>query len=261
MKLQPLSDILGVEVLGVDAARAPEPREAEEMRQAIAEHHVLVFRNHTLTPPQQVAFGRVFGELETFAPHPSQIPDCPEIFRVSNIEGRGFLDVGLNWHTDNSNLPRPAWISMLFSVEIPPEGGQTRFMDMYQAYDDLPSALRVRVEGRTAHHEGKRYIGIGDRAGGADHPLVRTHERTGRKALYVNFNLTRSISGLDEMETNELLADLRAYLETRPFYSHRWSTGDIVAWDNACTAHMVTRTDPKYPRTLNRLTVIGPEPR
>ncbi len=260
LRLSPLSDTLGVEVAWPDLTTPPDPEEAAELRRALGEYHVLVFRNHGLSPAQQVAFGHAFGELETFAPHPTQLANHPEIFRVSNVEGRGFLDVGLKWHTDNSNLPKPAWISMLFSVEIPPEGGQTRFMDMYAALERMPAELRQRVDGRTAHHEGKRYIGIGDRAGGADHPLVRTHPLTGRKALYVNFNLTRSISGLSEAETETLIDDLRAYLETMPYYSHKWSMGDIVAWDNACTAHMVTRTDPRYPRTLNRLTVIGTAP-
>jgi taurine dioxygenase len=260
VRFVPLGDPLGVEVTDVDWTRPPTPSEAEDLMRTIAAHNVLVFRGHNLAPAQQVAFARAFGELETFQPHPSQIDEHPEIFRVSNVEGRGYLDVGLRWHTDNSNLPRPAWISMLFSVEIPPEGGETRFMNMYDAYERMPEDLQRRIEGRTAHHQGTRYIGVGDRAGGAHHPLVRTHPLTGQKALYVNFNLTRSTSGLDEVETQRLLDDLRAYMETMPYYSHKWRMGDVVAWDNACTSHMVTKTDPTYPRTLNRLTVIGPEP-
>jgi alpha-ketoglutarate-dependent taurine dioxygenase len=254
---------IGVEVAGLDMSRPPTALEVDTLQEALTESHVLVLRNHRLDPAGQVAFARAFGRLETFAPHPTQLAEHPEIFRVSNQPDDGYLDVGRNWHVDNSNLPEPAALSMLFSVRIPAEGGQTRFMDLHRAYETLSGPLKQRVEGRMAHHEGssnRGYIGIGARAGGADHPLVRTHPVTGRKALYVNFNLIRSVSGLTAEETQELLAQLRAHLETQPFRSHRWTMGDVVIWDNASTAHMVTPTDPKQHRTLNRLTTISSRP-
>jgi taurine dioxygenase len=254
---------IGAEVSGIDMSRAPSPLEVDTVHEALWDCHVLVFHNHALNVADQVAFGRALGPLETFAPHPTQIAEYPEIFRVSNQPEDGYLDVGRNWHVDNSNLPEPAALSMLFSVRIPENGGQTRFMDLYQAYETLPDQLKQRIAGRTAHHEGssnRSYIGIGSRSGGADHPLVRTHPVTGRKALYVNFNLIRSISGLAEDETSDLLASLRGHLETMPFYSHEWSMGDVVVWDNASTAHMVTPTEPRYHRTLNRLTTISSAP-
>jgi taurine dioxygenase len=261
--VHPLDGSIGAEVSGLDMSQAPTALQADDLLEALSDHHVLVFRNHALSPAAQVAFGRAFGRLETFAPHPTQIAGYPEIFRVSNQADDGYLDVGRNWHVDNSNLPEPAALSMLFSVRIPAEGGQTRFMDLYRAYESMPAELKKRVEGRTAHHEGsssRSYIGIGPRSGGADHPLVRTHPVTGRKALYVNFNLTRSISGLDEHQTADLLATLRAHLDQVPFYSHTWSMGDVVVWDNASTAHMVTPTDPQLHRTLNRLTTVSSVP-
>jgi taurine dioxygenase len=261
--IRPIAGSIGAEVSGVDMSRPPSQVQADTLLEALSESHVLVFRNHTLSVADQVAFGRAFGRLETFAPHPTQVAGHPEIFRVSNQPEDGYLDVGRNWHVDNSNLPEPAALSMLFSVRIPPEGGQTRFMDLYQAYETLPAHLKERVEGRMAHHEGSKgrsYIGIGPRKGGADHPLVRTHPITGRKALYINFNLIRSIEGSSDEETAELLAALRAHLDTLPFYSHRWSMGDVVIWDNASTAHMVTPTDRQYHRTLNRLTTISGRP-
>lgn len=263
MDLKPLGGDIAAEVTGFDLSHPPTPLEADTLLESISEHHVLVFRDHTLTPEQQVAFGRAWGPLETFKPDPTQVPGHPEIFRVSNQPDDGYLDVGLRWHVDNSSLRQPARISMLFAVRIPAEGGQTRFMDMYRAYETLPDALKKRVEGRTAHHQSsgnRSYIGIGRYASGTDQPLVLVHPSTGRKALYLNYNLIRSIDGLDEDETKQLLADLHAHLETMPFYSHKWSEGDIVAWDNACTAHMVTPTDPAFHRTLNRLTTTFTEP-
>jgi taurine dioxygenase len=263
LDVHPFESTIGAEISGIDMSQSPGPLQVDTLQEALSDCHVLIFRNHTLTPADQVAFGRAFGRLETFAPHPTQIAEHPEIFRVSNQPDDGYLDVGRNWHVDNSNLPEPAALSMLFSVTIPAEGGQTRLMDLYQAYDSLPAGLKQRVAGRTAHHEGsssRSYIGIGPRSGGADHPLVRTHPITGRKALYINFNLIRSISGLTEGETKELLAALRAHLETLPFYSHKWSMGDVIIWDNASTAHMVTPTEPRHHRTLNRLTTVSSAP-
>lgn len=263
LAVHPLSSGIGAEVAGLDMSRAPSAVEADTLLEALSESHVLIFRNHALGVASQVAFGRAFGRLETFAPHPTQVAGHPEIFRVSNQPDDGYLDVGRNWHVDNSNLPEPAGISMLFSVRIPPEGGETRFMDLYEAYATLPAELKQRIEGRTAHHEGSKnrsYIGIGPREGGADHPLVRTHPVTGRRALYVNFNLIRSVSGLTDEETQALLAVLRAHLDKLPFCSHKWSMGDVVIWDNASTAHMVTPTERQYHRTLNRLTTVSDQP-
>lgn len=263
LDVRPFETSIGVEVAGLDMSKPPTAVEVDTLQEALTECHVLVLRNHSLDPASQVAFGRAFGRLETFAPHPTQLAGHPEIFRVSNQPDDGYLDVGRNWHVDNSNLPEPAALSMLFSVRIPAEGGQTRFMDLCRAYDTLPADLKQRVDGRTAHHEGssnRSYIGIGARSGGADHPLVRTHPVTGRKALYVNFNLIRSIGGLTAEATQDLLAQLRAHLDTQPYYSHRWSTGDVVIWDNASTAHMVTPTDATQHRTLNRLTTISSRP-
>jgi taurine dioxygenase len=261
--LQPLGDGMAAEVTGLELSRPPTAAEADTLLESISEHHVLVFRGHTLTPDQQVAFGRAWGPLETFAPDPTQVAEHPEIFRVSNQPDDGYLDVGRRWHVDNSSLPLPARISMLFSVRIPPEGGKTRFMDMYRAYKTLPDALKKRIDGRTAHHQAsgsRSYIGTGRYQPGADQPLVLVHPTTGRKALYLNYNLIRSIDGLDEEEGKQLLAELHAHLEAMPFYSHTWLEGDIVAWDNACTAHMVTPTDPQFHRTLNRLTTTVIQP-
>jgi taurine dioxygenase len=215
-------------------------------------------------------------------------------------EGRpiGRDGAGTHWHTDHTFHRAPASVTLLYAVEVPEDGGDTLFADMHGAYDELPAEMKRRLDGLRAIHryqrkehlytadasvspaereriEALRALRLREEAEAAPsptarrantlpdqlHPVVRSHPVTGRKALYLNDEMTVGIVGMAPAEGVALLKALCARA-TRPerVYRYRWRRGDVVAWDNASVLHAATYTDPQQPRTLYRLTVRGSEP-
>ena len=166
--------------------------------------------------------------------------------------------------------------SLLYAVEIPPEGGDTLFSNMYRAYDTLAPSLKARVERLQAAHSyasspdgyeqgGKRAEITEEQKQGQRreviHPVVRTHPETRRKALYVNPGFTKNIVGMDEAESKRLLDLLYAHAIKDEFiYRHKWRQRDLLIWDNRCLIHLATSYDPKYTRHMLRTTVAGERP-
>jgi taurine dioxygenase len=314
-KAQPLSDVLGAELTGLDARLACSPPVQDSLRAALFRHQVLAIRDQVLTPQQFVAFARNFGELEPFFTNAYSLPDCPEIYVLSNVRraGRpiGRDGAGTHWHSDHTFQREPAIATLLYAVDVPQQGGETLFADMYAAYEALPDGEKHRLGGRRALHryQKKEHLYTADPAQAAAerdgidrlralrqqeeaaislpaaglpaagppaagppaaakapmpdqrHPVVRTHPVTGRKALYLNDEMTVGIDGMPDAEAVELLHRLCAEA-TRPehVFRYRWRRGDIVIWDNPSVLHAATYTDPAQPRTLYRLTIKGPEP-
>ena len=297
---RPLSDLLGAELTGLDARLACSPPIQESLRTALFRHQVLAIRDQTLTPQQFVAFARNFGELEPFFTNAYSLPDCPEIYVLSNVRraGRpiGRDGAGTHWHSDHTFQREPAIATLLYAVDVPEQGGETLFADMYAAYDALPEGEKHRLAGRRAIHryQKKEHLYTADPAQAAAeregidrlravrrqeeaaagppapakapmpdqrHPVVRTHPVTGRKALYLNVEMTVGIDGMPDAEAVELLHRL-CVEATRPehVFRYRWRPGDIVIWDNPSVLHAATYTDPDEARTLYRLTIKGPEP-
>ncbi|HSI00741.1 MAG TPA: TauD/TfdA family dioxygenase [Reyranella sp.] len=280
--IQSVSPHIGAEVIGADLSQPVGDNLFRELHQAwVDADGLLIVRDQHLTPEQQIAFSRHFGELATAGDNPViqkyALPDYPEIFRVSNKkrdgEPLGREDAGTYWHSDGTWQALPSKASILYGIEIPRVGGNTMFTDLYQAWETLTPTMQRVLEGLQAVHAmanaggtsfEREFTGKGDvvAAKAAVHPLVITHPDSGRKALFVNRGYTAGIVGLSRAESEALLAFLFQH-STAPelVYRHSWRPRDLVIWDNRCTAHYAI---PDYKavgdRYLHRTSVKGDRP-
>jgi taurine dioxygenase len=278
LAVKPLSPALGAEIAGLDLRDDLPADTFAEILDAWHRHLVLVFRDQSFSEDEQIRFARRFGELQT-RNRPAEANNerfaakHPEItMLVSNIRENGKLigslpDGEMHFHSDQCYREKPIKASMLFAIEIPSQGGDTLFLNMYRAYEDLPAALKTRVEGRKALNA-YNYDST-TRDGNAEsldltsfpnymQPIVRTHPDTGRKALFVNRLMTWSVEGMDDKEGGALLASLFAHIEQDRFiYAHKWRLGDLVLWDNRCTLHARTDFSDKERRLLRRHAIQG----
>ena len=280
--IQPVSPHIGAEVIGADLSQPVGDNLFRELHQAwVDADGLLVVRDQQLTPEQQIAFSRQFGELATAGDNPViqkyALPGYPEIFRVSNKkqdgEPLGREDAGTYWHADGTWQTFPSKASILYGIEIPRVGGNTMFADLYQAWETLTPTMQRLLDGLQAVHAmanaggtsfEREFTGKGDivAAKTAVHPLVITHPDSGRKALFVNRGYTAQIAGLNRAESDALLGFLFQH-STAPelVYRHSWRPRDLVIWDNRCTAHYAI---PDYKavgdRYLHRTSVKGDRP-
>jgi taurine dioxygenase len=280
-EIRPLSEHFGVEVVGLDLSRPLDERTFAELRRAWFERTVMVVRGQNLSPAAQVDFSRRFGELQIHVLTQFQVPQHPEVLLLSNAKHPdgtpvGFEDAGRYWHSDLSYDAHPSLGTLLYAIEIPPAGGDTLFVDMYRAYETLPDAIKKRIDGRFAVHSYVRNYAKNESKPGirpqlteeqkarlpdVRHPIVRTHEHTGRKALFVNPGFTFAIEGMAEAEGSALLQELFDHALKPEFrYTHVWQPHDLLCWDNRGTMHHATLYDPKYIRHMHRTTIKGPRP-
>jgi taurine dioxygenase len=274
---RPLSAGFGVEV-DVDVSRPLSAEAFGEIERAFYAGQVLAIRGQKLTPRQFAGFAARFGPPQPHVIDQFHHPDDPNILILSNRtkDGQpvGLADAGTYFHTDYSYLQVPARATMLYSIEVPKAGGNTLFANQYAAYDDLPDAMKRRIDGLVGiHHYGNRKVADEMSRVAASplteeqkakmplitHPLVRAHPATGRKALYAVSGSSYGIVGMPEDEAVALLDELAAHA-TQPkyVYSLSYRVGDVVIWDNASLLHSATLTDPADPRTLWRITVKEP---
>lgn len=274
-----LSDVFGVALDGLDLSKPLSDAQFKEVEQAFWDGQVLAIKGQTLQPDQFLAFARRFGRPEPHVIDQFHYKGHPDILILSNKkqDGKpiGLADGGTYFHTDYSYLQVPARVTMLYSVEVPSRGGNTLFANMYAAYDDLPDAMKQRIDGLVVlHHYGNR-DDLNDQSRTAAspltddqknkvtwvrHKLVRTHYGTGRKALYAVSGSSFEIEGMPREEAVALLDELKAHaLQEKYQYSHAYDIGDVVLWDDLATLHSATLTDPNDPRTLWRITVKEPE--
>lgn len=276
--------VIGAEIRGVDLSRPLDPQTFAEIEAAYNEHTVLVFRDQRLTPEQHIAFARRFGPLEIHVLKKYLLAGYPEILLISNLvkddgEFLGLPDAGQTWHTDTSYRTRPSRGSILYAIEIPHDDGgnaigDTLFAGTAPAYDELPAALKQRLQGRTAVHSyGQRKRPPGSKRNtmfkaeiesvpDVSHPVVRTHPYTGRKALYVFEGECVGIEGMPDDEARTLIAELTQHcIQPKFIYRHKWQVGDVVMWDNAAALHLAV-ADYKLPqrRLLHRVTIEGGVP-
>jgi len=273
MRFTPVSPALGIEVEDVDLARALDNAAFERIRQAWYEGLILLFRNQALDEKQQADFAARFGELGKVLNKHGGSGSHPGVMYISNIVENGRLigalpDGEMYFHSDQCYVERPAMATMLYAMEIPSRGGNTLFANMHRAYDALPHSVKQRLEGRKAlnvydyrNSATTRGAAVADDSPRCAHPVFRTHPDTGRKAVYVNRLMTRSIEGLPPTESNELLELLFEHCERAEFvYEHRWTPGDLILWDNRCTLHARTDFDASERRKLRRVAVLGEVP-
>lgn len=277
IEVVPLGGALGAEIRGVDLSAPLGDATVQAVRKAWLDNLVIVFREQRLTDADLVSFSRRFGELDRVPGWEPFSPDgFPEVLTISNVrEGEraiGVLGDGeASWHTDMSYLETPPPASILYSLEIPEQGGDTCFMNMYAALDALPGDLRQIVEGRTLNHDSshdssgrlrpnhKPFGEVSD-APGARHPAIRVHPETGRKALFLGRRLHAWLVGLPVEESERALDRLWAHCDQDRFvYRHRWRIGDVLMWDNRCTMHRRDPFDPGARRVMHRTQLKGRE--
>lgn len=248
-----LSGSLGAEVRGVALAEAG-PSEAAAIGELLMEHKVLFFPEQHLSPDEHIAFGRLFGRLESH-PNLSLGGERPEFFELRASSGAGAI--ADEWHSDLTCQDQPSQIAILHMVECPPVGGDTLWADAVKAYDELSPAMKDFCEGLSALHDAHAH-GNPDQT--AVHPVVRVHPVTGRKSLFVNEHFTRRIAELSHEESDALLRFLVRWITSPRFtVRYHWTPGTIAMWDNRCTQHHVLN-DFEGERVIQRVTVMGDRP-
>jgi taurine dioxygenase len=272
MEVRRVAGALGAEVQGVDLSRPLAAATTAAIRQALLEHLVIFFRGQTLTPQQQLEFARAFGEPMEY-PQLKGLPGCPLITPVVKLEHER-ANFGGVWHSDTTYLERPPMGSMLYALEVPPHGGDTLFANQYLAYETLSEGLKRTLDGLVGvntstkatasktREDRMRAAGEELKVLAGEHPVVRSHPETGRKALYVNVGHTECFKGWTEEESRPLLEYLFAH-QVRPELTcrFRWAPGSLAFWDNRCAQHNPVNDYHGYRRVMHRVTLAGDVPR
>lgn len=273
--IEPTSSALGARVTGVSLSRKLDAETAAALIQAWQDHIVLIFPDQDLTQDQQLAFAANFGELGKRSRRPEQRPEGGDyhdgVMLVSNIKDKdgnyiGSLPDGeMFFHHDMCYMPEPHKGTLLYALELPSRGGNTRFTNMYSAYDMIPAELKKSLAGRTAlqvydFHMTETVDIDGDLAGihHLSQPIFVTHPATGRTALYVNRLMTARIDGLPRDESDAILGTLFDIAEApENVFEHVWRVGDLAMWDNFCSCHARTDFPTTERRLLRRCTILG----
>jgi taurine dioxygenase len=272
----PTGAALGAEVRGVDL-RDVDGAQFTAIERAWHDHQVLLVRGQTLSDQDLIAFSRRFGDLD-WAPVQETgrrfVEGLPEIYIVSNVtmNGQPIGSLGSGeavWHTDMSYLDVPPMASMLYSLEVPPTGGNTSFCSMYAVYEALPDDMKRRIANLQIKHDGTYNSGGYLRQGvtatddprtspGAVHPLVCIHPDTGRRMLYLGRRRNSYLMGLELAESEALLNQLWDFVARAEFaWEHVWRVGDLVLWDNRCTMHRRDPFDDSARRVMHRTQIKG----
>ena len=264
-----VSGALGAEVRGVDLGGELDADTVARIRAAWLEHLVLVFPDQRLTPEGQVDFARRFGEATTAHPVDPALDDHPQVLPVDSTRERTDF-----WHTDVTFMARPPMASMLYSVVVPDAGGDTMFANMRLAYDTLAEPLQRVCDELVAYHYAAPYAkavaaGEGKEWDGApvremvpvEHPVVRVHPETGRRALFVSPGFTIGIKGFPGRQSADFLRMLYKHA-TQPelLFRHRWEPGTLVFWDNRATMHYGVNDYGDARRVMHRVTLRGDIP-
>ena len=267
IRVEKLTPYVGGVVGGVDLSQPLDESTFKQVHDALIDNGVIFFRDQHLTPEQQKAFGRRFGELHIHPAAPKEVPEHPEILVIHADESSKHV-AGENWHSDVSCDPEPPMGSILYMHELPAVGGDTLFASMYAAYEALSEPMKRFLEPLTARHEGEhvyrgRY-GVDD-AGktfpAAEHPVIRTHPVSGRKALFVNGGFTRRIVQLSRSESDAVLQFLYRHVETPEFHCRfRWQVNSVAFWDNRCVQHHAMWDYYPQRRHGHRVTIKGDKP-
>lgn len=273
LRVEPIAGALGAEITGVDLAADLSAETVAAIRRAWLEHLVVFFRDQVLEPPDFLAFARRIGEPVEY-PFVKGIDGFPEVIAVTKLPHET-LNFGGIWHSDTAYLERPPMATLLIAREVPPHGGDTMWSNLYAAYEALSPGMQRLLEGLRAVHSSAqadvsktredriRDGGAGDtREYLSEHPVVRTHPETGRKALYVNVAHTVRFAGMTDDESRPLLRYLFEH-SVRPEFTcrFRWRVGSLALWDNRCALHFPINDYHGHLRRMHRITLAGDVPR
>jgi taurine dioxygenase len=271
IEVRPIAGALGAEVGGVDIAQSLPGAVVAELRRAWLDHLVIFIPGQKLSPQAQLDFARRFGEPMEY-PQLKGLPECPLITPVIKLEHER-VNFGGVWHSDTTYLERPPMASMLYAVKTPPHGGDTIFANQYLAYESLSDRLKqvlgglvginssTKAEVTRSREDRLRAAGVETQPLTGEHPAVRTHPETGRKALYVNAGHTTQFKGLTVEESAPLLDFLfRHQVKAEFTCRYRWGPGSLAFWDNRCTQHYPVNDYHGFRRIMHRVTLAGDTP-
>ncbi len=277
-RIRELKPGFGAEILDVDLAHA-DPATLAGVVETFQRHGAILIRGQSMAPADLMDFIRAFGEPEEHTLKEFTLPGFPNIYVLSNRveDGRpiGAHNDGIGWHTDYSYKAEPVMCTMLYAVEVPPEGSDTLLADLCAAWNALPPARQAELDGKQVEHSWLHFMATREfnrmeapsdelRADNPDvlHPLVRTHPADGRKALFVSTGTVKGIVGMPGPEGVALIDELVEFAtQDRFVFRHKWRAGDILMWDNRCTLHTGTLyDDARYFRVMHRLWVKGDRP-
>ena len=280
VEIHPLGEALGAEVTGLNLSDVLESQDIKAIRDAFLDHHLLCLRSEPLTPEALVAVSRHFGEPKPHVLRRRRHGAVPEVAMMDSTYKRAedrpqdfTLDRKSAWHTDDSYFETPAKISLLQSIAIPGSGGETRFCNTRKAYEDLSGEEKRRIDSLQAVHSydtmraparaAKRTQEEEDETPDVVHPLVRTYEDTGAKAIYFNPNRTDRVVGMEREESDALLNWIHETITQEKYrYDHEWRVGDVLVWDNRCVVHSVNMDFPVGQSRLHqRILIAGERPR
>jgi alpha-ketoglutarate-dependent taurine dioxygenase len=279
--IQPLAAPLGAEVRGLDARQDPTPEQILALKQALRDHHILIFKGQQLEDEQFLRFTSWFGAV--FQPHPdfavlSSGDDgrAPDIVKVANTGDGELGNFALPAHTDHQWTPTPSAGSLLYALEVPEQGGETSWTNLALAYSALDEDTKREIDGlKLINYNPFVRIKNGGYGGGfvtyrtpdiepiqgTEHPLVRVHPESGRHLLYLSVLTEVEIPGYDPERGAALIARLRQHLQDPRFsYTHKWQVGDIVYWDNQATLHARNAFPATQRRRLKRISLAGSRP-
>ena len=283
MWVQPTGGALGADVYGVDLSQPMSDETFQKILDAWGEHLVLRFSGQKLDDPTLMKFSARFGELDRVPIATASIDrkdsgvsddavDWVAVIASIKKDGKAVGGLGsyeLVWHTDMSYNPLPPRASLLYALEVPPDGGNTGFLNMYAAYETLPDKLKKAVEDKTCIHDSSRNSAGELRRGfqttldvtktpGAVHPLVRLHPVTKRKALFLGRRPGAYVHGLAVEESEKLLDAIWAHATQERFaWYQKWRIGDLVMWDNRSVMHRRDAFDESLRRLMHRTQIVG----
>lgn len=279
LEITPLGDALGARIDGIDWRTPLDDDVTTAVSEVFLEHHLLCLTSEPLAAPEIARVARYFGEPQLQLLRSRRHEEAPEVSVLDSTyrcEEDKPADLTLKrltgWHTDDSYFARPAKATMLQALAIPEIGGETRFCNLNAAYEDLPDEMKARLDGLQAVHSydtvrspatpAVRTQPEIDETPDVVHPLIRTHEETGKKAIYLNMNRTDRIVGMPRAESDALLDELVAHMTQQKYqYHHRWTVGDMLIWDNRCLVHSVNMNFPVGQQRLHqRLLLEGTVP-
>lgn len=274
IRIEPLGPYIGAHVEGIDLARPIDAASRAKLGDALVAHKVVFFENQVITPQQQRNFAAAFGKLHIHPIYPT-IADVPEII-VLDTSAQNLPDND-NWHTDVTFIETPPLGAVLYARDLPPNGGDTLWVNNEAAFNALSPALRVFLERLSATHdfaksfpperyarnptEEKQWLAAKAKNQPVRHPVIRTHPISGAKGLFVNEGFTTHINELSPRESRVMLDLLFTHI-ARPDFQvrHRWKVGDIAMWDNRATQHYAIADYLPHRRVMHRATILGDRP-